>query len=1018
MLERLGQVVPTRVGRIRSRNAAGVYKPHSAVIRVKDAGNIEVVAHEVGHALADRMFGRRAKVGKDTPPPVKEDLYKLGVDLYGAHSGLKDEILIAEGFAELVRKAVVGHDYHRAAPHAARWFDSFLKNQPVLGAEFDNVSKMARAYFAQSPFERATANQYFGPSLPERLDALHELPKKLQRDWIDELQPLFDLDMEARRVFNKLPDTALPGVVADALRHTASARFDYMLHTAMISTNLEVVGPSLAEVLAPLGLSLKERIGLRFSQKPNRKVLEFQNYLWAKHAEHSWVKQNKNPGMSLEDARAIIAEFEPKYQNIAEGYYRWNRALLGYIAEMDPTLAPMLQKWATQNPFYVPLKRHIENVKVEIAEGGSRKRSALGAKPGLLRYRKGSGRAVIDVLGQALIDAEGLMRFAHRRRVLMTIVDIARHVPHLGHLVEPIPANVVRHLVKPNELIDMPKLGKAISSSLGLDAEVSASLIDMLAEIGETPAAIYRQAAMPDSKDPIVMVRIGSKKRWFQVNRRLYDALEGMDPYTLPKTLHLTMAIPTMLVRLGSTGLRPAFATLNAIRDPFTFLMQSQTKTNMVQRLGALLSAYAHALDPRRMKGQVTDFFELFYKSGAKMAQPLGLDAMQGRKVLHDTLQGRKVYLATHPIALLREVIGFAEVIPRVAEARLMAAELGWDGKKPLTNAQLYRLLRAMKSVTVDFGASGRYGKQVNQIVAFFNPAVQGMRRMGSAFKRNPRQAVANAIATITAPTLAYWYLNKDKEWYQAMPTFEKYQYWHFELPDGAILRIPRPFEYGHLFATLPEAFIDAAYKENPAVAKEALKHVMRMSTPPLMPTTASIIVEQIKNEDAMYGHRIVPRGDERKQPGEQWGLGTSKLAIWMGAQAPTLISPRRVDAFVKSLFGGLGYDVLRATGVAGPPREKEAADLPFVGVLFRRGGTHGQTKYMDELYQMHDEAVQKQTALRLPLQRAVRQLATMRKAMKQAKTSKQVTQIQDKMNAYAKKVVQKLQSVQARKVG
>ena len=86
----------------------------------------------------------------------------------------------------------------------------------------------------------------------------------------------------------------------------------------------------------------------------------------------------------------------------------------------------------------------------------------------------------------------------------------------------------------------------------------------------------------------------------------------------------------------------------------------------------------------------------------------------------------------------------------------------------------------AANEVTVNFKRAGTYSAVLNQIIPFFNPAIQGISRMGRTIYDHPLRSGLRATGILTAPTLALWYINKDEEWYKELPSWQKFGFWNF----------------------------------------------------------------------------------------------------------------------------------------------------------------------------------------------------------------------------------------------
>jgi hypothetical protein len=115
------------------------------------------------------------------------------------------------------------------------------------------------------------------------------------------------------------------------------------------------------------------------------------------------------------------------------------------------------------------------------------------------------------------------------------------------------------------------------------------------------------------------------------------------------------------------------------------------------------------------------------------------------------------------------------------------------------------------REVSTDFGMRG--GAEAIQawtaIVPFMNPAMQGIyktaRVLSGADGRQVQMKAAVVGSAMALVSIALALKNSDEDWYNRLEEWEKTVYWHFKL-GGEIWRVPKPFEYGMLFASVPEA--------------------------------------------------------------------------------------------------------------------------------------------------------------------------------------------------------------------
>jgi hypothetical protein len=227
--------------------------------------------------------------------------------------------------------------------------------------------------------------------------------------------------------------------------------------------------------------------------------------------------------------------------------------------------------------------------------------------------------------------------------------------------------------------------------------------------------------------------------------------------------------------------------------------------------------------------------------------------------------------------------------------------------------------------------------------------------------KHATARTLLRAGVVLLVPALYSWLKYKDEEWYRQLPWRERWLYLHVPVGDSQILQIPLPQELGAAFASVPIAALDSLYRSDPRAFKSALGHLAEVANPFDWPTLAKLGWEQGRNKVSFFGSPIIPRGELDLIPGAQRGEHTSWLGRKLGDAFPTKMSPRRVDAALRTVFGGVGTDLadspaafMRMLGMEVADRESEPSDIWVYGRAFRRGGKYNAgsvslTDYWDD---------------------------------------------------------------------
>jgi hypothetical protein len=191
-------------------------------------------------------------------------------------------------------------------------------------------------------------------------------------------------------------------------------------------------------------------------------------------------------------------------------------------------------------------------------------------------------------------------------------------------------------------------------------------------------------------------------------------------------------------------------------------------------------------------------------------------------------------------------------------------------------------------------------------------------------------------FASLTLPSLALWYLNKDDDDINELrQTSMGSHYWFFRNPfvdkgaDTSIIRLPKPQVLGELFGTSVEAHMDKMYKEDPDGVSRMLSGIYDEAALNTLPQIGVIPMSLWANKDYRFGTPIIPGGDTNADPNLQ-GFNNASLpsrvisdklsSISNESNNETLkraLSPAGVDYVFNTFVGMLGQDALKAVNDA-----------------------------------------------------------------------------------------------------
>lgn len=961
IVEAAGESVPIRVGSFPSvlkKTAKGFFKIFPRVIRIKSAFDINTASHEVAHALEVAIFGKALPWKRPAiPQAALNELSRLGKDLYGEKKpsgGYR-----REGFAEYVSYYLITDLAKTKAPEFTKYFESeVLDKNPKVKAAIVDAKESIEKWKSQGAISRAMSGVVRGdfrdyvrdPAMLAKRAKQATNTVKIKKHWVDAGAPLEHIVDQAQEALGReLKIEEDPYKILSALRLAHGGRVRYMIEKGMIDIAGNKTSGSLRDATALI----------------KNKREEFTIYLWARRALEL-IATDRNPGMAVEDAEYIKSYYENQpdgrnFELAANKIYEWNQGILKYALQGNLITTGLYNKLIQSSQNYIPLKRHFDDLNMaylSIPSAGDSGR-ILGNNP-IFRL-KGSGRRIKDPFQSMIDNAERMTQATHKKIVLDAVVKLAG-IEGMGKYIEKIPRDMV-----PTEVNGIQFFKKAqeyfeqqnINIELPSDFDIKDLENDFL--------TVFTPALTSKSGKPVIsVVSPDHKIEWYWVDEEAYRTLNSMDIFRLHPVLEFFFAKPARAFRLGTTGLRASFSLFtNPIRDFATWLAQTKSqKSNPLAYANAYAVAMKEALF-ETFTSKETKFFDAFQRLGGELALPLYQDTRPIRRAAAELFQGKIIRTIKHPIEHLRDVLQIPESATRVAELKLRAEEVGWDGQSPITLSQSLQLLLDAKRATIDFTAAGEFMRVINQVIPFSNATIQGARSFGRTIGERPvKSAVVGA--SLALMTLGLWAVNRRRDWYKDMPYRERYMYWHFETswPKPMIIRLPKPIEWGAFFSVIPEAIFDSMEQTDQKAAAEAAEYVIDIINPGIgkiedVPVpfpenpVITLLAEQAANKRSFGDRPIIGQALLKRPPAEQYTPYTTDLAKWIGKRFD--VSPLRIDHAIQTLSGGALQDVgtnasFLASVAAG--KNVDLADIPVIGRGIRRGGVVGFTsKSVDEFY-------------------------------------------------------------------
>lgn len=417
---------------------------------------------------------------------------------------------------------------------------------------------------------------------------------------------------------------------------------------------------------------------------------------------------------------------------------------------------------------------------------------------------------------------------------------------------------------------------------------------DGMGQFVEEVSAQYNVA-----KENILTVYVDGKAKKYQLEPELYRATLALDKEA-SNLLVKILSYPASWLRAGAT-LSPDFMVRNPVRDQFSAFINS--KYGYIPGVDLIRGTF-HAI-------KKDDMYWLFQNSGAAHSTLVSLDRDYLQKSIKDLI-GKKS--AKEKMITVINPGTYIEMLRAFSELGEYGTRLGEFAKGVESGAGVADAALSARDITLDFNRIGSHFKSANRIIAFSNATIQGADKMVRQFKEKPAQTMLSVALSITLPSVILFLLNHDDDRYKELPQWEKDLFW-IVLTKNKIFRIPKPFELGILFGTMPERALAWALDKDPKAFKGAIQTITEALMPGYIPTAIIPFIETWANKSTFTGLPIVPQREQRLAGWAQYGPYTTETAKGLGRMINW--SPRKIETFLRGWTGGLGlYTVKLFEGV------------------------------------------------------------------------------------------------------
>ena len=763
-----------------------------------------------------------------------------------------------------------------------------------------------------------------------------DLKNNLVFNWLDRLHPISRAVAEAEKIGVKAPEGTLNPYELARLQPGMISRGEHFLKYGTLDfKTLENKSQPLITILEPI-------------TKDTATYKEFGAYAISKRAIEK-SKQGYETGIDIKAAENTVRKLDSKYKETFKQLGEYQNNLLKYLRDSGIINEKTFNVMLEANKDYVPFFRVLEDA----GKDGSISKSV--ANP--LKRFKGSEKVIVDPIESIYKNTLHFVTLVERNRSLVEFVKMVEQTK----------------AIDPTAFKDVSK-SKAKMTRTKITLEELENVVPDISKIDKTALEnfeVFRRNQQQLGKTEVAVFRDGKREVW-----DLGSDLSRSWKYSTDVSQRLVSSIislPTRTLRAGAT-LAPEFFLRNAMRDTMSATVFSRNGfvLGLDTARGMLTQIYAKIGKEKESK-----IYQDWIKSGGPQSSYVAFDRNYFSNNVAKELISRPVYnVVSKGLEPLRIMTEFFENATRLGE---YIKSYNNSIKNGLTHKQaVERGGFESKNISLDFQRMGAKMAAVNSVVAFFNARVQGYLKLYETFKspETRSKALYTVGASITLPSILLWIANNEDERYKELPQWQKDLFWIVitgEGKDTIVWRIPKPFELGYVFGTLPERLLDFVKTKDPTSIKKFIETLAFDNATSLMPIPdiAKPLIESWSNKSLFTKKPIVPRSLEGLLPEYQYTEYTSetskilgKLIRQISGEYSGISSPVRIESTINNLTSTLGRTftiildkALISSGVIDDPikPEETLADIPIIRAFVVRNPS-ASSEYITTFYDKYDK--------------------------------------------------------------
>ncbi len=631
-------------------------------------------------------------------------------------------------------------------------------------------------------------------------------------------------------------------------------------------------------------------------------------------------KENNLSDADIAELKALANGKERLFEQTRLEYNKVNSAILDMAQQAG--LLSSAQRAGFDEEYYVPFFRdmgetdpEMDDIKRMIVEPHTRK--GISGQSAQIKKLKGGTQSTKDLLENIIARQSTLIDASLKNKAMQEVVNNLDGTDYLKSETSEDIASLSQQ--------DLNKLGKV---KVMVNGKPQAYVVS-------DPALLRALIQVND---------IGSRSLFNKIGRsakRFLTAGITLSPDFIFKNFVRDAAQAWMINKDGFTfgsdsakGLKKAFK-------------EDESYRNLIFSGAAFQGGYIHGADP---------------EAGAQQMRR----ALRAKGLTSKEVEGYMATIVTSGATLLEKYRGISDKFENANRLSTYEAAIAAGKSKRQAAYEAKDLM--------DYSLKGNFaliGTMIDML-PFFNARLQGMSKLVRAAKASNDDRVLRVLSAnlamkgvkVAAFSLALAWANDDDEEYQQLPDWDKDMNWHI-FADGEHIRIPKPFELGIVFGTMPERLFHYGTgtqtdKDLGKAVANAVFNTMALNPIPQMVLPAA---EVMINKSFFKQAPIEGMADQNKQAEDRYNAYTSDTAKAIAQQFG--VSPKKVEHLVKGYTGTIGGYVLGAsdivarmiTGKVAP--ETPVSRYPVVKAFYQGSGPKTNTKFANDFYEALDAANQ-----------------------------------------------------------